>query len=306
MSSKIKVDTIENVAGSGNVSLGSGHNLVVPGNITGSGTATITGDLTVDTSSLKVNASNNFIGIGTASPQKKVHILDTTSDGVMIFDRNGTSTDHQIVFAHNYQSGGQSGGNYYGIGVDGSENKLVFAYDANSQASLSADAKMIIDASGNITKPNQPMAALQPDTSSNVTISNTNADHVIGWKVVGGRQTLIRGITLGASTHANPIANGNNTGRLTFTSGGVYYFDYTLRMENTPGAGNLYVKFNGNTIHRMHVEGWARSNYRHGRVSRAISVSANDYVEFIVACPSGGQFSGSGDTVNWLTIMKVA
>ena len=37
MSSKIKVDTIENVAGSGNVSLGSGHNLVVPGtlNITG-------------------------------------------------------------------------------------------------------------------------------------------------------------------------------------------------------------------------------------------------------------------------------
>ena len=51
MSSKIKVDTIENVFGSGNVSLGSGHNLVVPGNITGSGTATITGDLT-DTSTL--------------------------------------------------------------------------------------------------------------------------------------------------------------------------------------------------------------------------------------------------------------
>ena len=38
MSSKIKVDTIENVAGAGNVSLGSGHNFVVPGtlNITGS------------------------------------------------------------------------------------------------------------------------------------------------------------------------------------------------------------------------------------------------------------------------------
>ena len=34
MSSKIKVDTIENVAGSGNVSLGSGHNLVVPGSVT--------------------------------------------------------------------------------------------------------------------------------------------------------------------------------------------------------------------------------------------------------------------------------
>ena len=55
MSSKIKVDTIENVAGSGNVSLGSGHNLVVPG------------DLTVDTNVLKVDATNNRVGIGTAT-----------------------------------------------------------------------------------------------------------------------------------------------------------------------------------------------------------------------------------------------
>ena len=47
MSSKIKVDTIENVAGSGNVSLGAGHNLVVPGNITGQGTAAITSNATV-------------------------------------------------------------------------------------------------------------------------------------------------------------------------------------------------------------------------------------------------------------------
>jgi len=47
MTSKIKVDTIENVAGSGNVSLGSGHNLVVPGNITGQGTAAITSNATV-------------------------------------------------------------------------------------------------------------------------------------------------------------------------------------------------------------------------------------------------------------------
>ena len=47
MASKIKVDTIENVAGSGNVSLGSGHNLVVPGNITGQGTAAITSNATI-------------------------------------------------------------------------------------------------------------------------------------------------------------------------------------------------------------------------------------------------------------------
>ena len=59
MSSKIKVDTIENVAGSGNVSLGSGHNLVVPGNITGQGTTTFSGDVLVDRAGGLITLDNN-------------------------------------------------------------------------------------------------------------------------------------------------------------------------------------------------------------------------------------------------------
>ena len=50
MSSKIKVDTIENVAGSGNVSLGSGHNLVVPGTVSVTGATTATGGVTIPAS----------------------------------------------------------------------------------------------------------------------------------------------------------------------------------------------------------------------------------------------------------------
>ena len=46
----------------------SGNNIVVPGN------ATITGDLTVDTSTLKVDSTNNRVGIGTASPGKRCEI----------------------------------------------------------------------------------------------------------------------------------------------------------------------------------------------------------------------------------------
>ena len=98
-----------------------------------------------------VQGSDDFIGIGTGAPKKKLHIQDTTSDGIIILDMNGTTTDHQICFAKNYQSGGQSGGNYYAIGVDGSENKLVFAFDANAQASLSADAKVTLDSGGDLT-----------------------------------------------------------------------------------------------------------------------------------------------------------
>ena len=64
MSSKIKVDTIENVAGSGNVSLGSGHNLVVPGNITGQGTAAITSNATVG-GTLGVTGTSALTGVVT-------------------------------------------------------------------------------------------------------------------------------------------------------------------------------------------------------------------------------------------------
>ncbi len=38
------------------------------------------GDLAVDTSTLKVDATNNRVGIGTASPLKTLHVVDTTSD----------------------------------------------------------------------------------------------------------------------------------------------------------------------------------------------------------------------------------
>lgn len=173
----------------------------------------------------------------------------------------------------------------------------------------SAQTNMTIDTVGRITTPFQPMLALQPDSTGVNTVpsSQSNYTHIVGWKVVGGRQTFLRsGLTLSGTTHGYYLANGNNTGRITFSTGGVYYFDCTIRIENVPGAGNIYVRFNGNTIHRMHVEAWGRYPYAHGRVSRCVSASAGDYIEFGVACPTGGNFSGSGDTVNWLSIVKVA
>ena len=47
----------------------SGNNIVVPGN------ATITGDLTVDTSTLKVDSANNRVGIGTSSPALPLDVV---------------------------------------------------------------------------------------------------------------------------------------------------------------------------------------------------------------------------------------
>jgi hypothetical protein len=56
----------------------SGNNIVVPG------TATITGDLTVDTSTLKVDSTNNRVGIGTVTPAAPLHIQAPGTDSAAI------------------------------------------------------------------------------------------------------------------------------------------------------------------------------------------------------------------------------
>ena len=67
----------------------SGNNIVVPG------TATITGDLTVATNKLFVDAANNRVGIGTASPATDLHIFKSSAtDNALIQLQNGTASSY--------------------------------------------------------------------------------------------------------------------------------------------------------------------------------------------------------------------
>ena len=51
-------------------------------NLTFAGNATVTGDLTVDTNTLKVDSSSNRVGIGTASPISPAHISTSATDAI--------------------------------------------------------------------------------------------------------------------------------------------------------------------------------------------------------------------------------
>ena len=87
MSSKIKVDTIENVAGSGNVSLGSGHNLVVPGTL-GVGETTPLGKFHVksgDSAASSVNANANELVVEN-SDYTGITILGENESNIMFGD----------------------------------------------------------------------------------------------------------------------------------------------------------------------------------------------------------------------------
>jgi len=94
--------------------------------------------------------TDGFIGLNESSPQKMLHITKNDSDGIIILDADGSTTDHQICFAKDYGTGGVTGGNYFGVGVDGSENDFIIAFDANSQASLAADKILSLTHDGNL------------------------------------------------------------------------------------------------------------------------------------------------------------
>ena len=100
-------------------------------------TGTFSGDLTVDTTTLKVDSTNNRVGIGTASPSYTLH--STTSSG-----------SNYAGFFHNSSSGGNStaliakgGANNTGAGTF-----IVQDYNGNTD--------LMVDGVGHVTKPNQP------------------------------------------------------------------------------------------------------------------------------------------------------
>lgn len=61
-------------------------------------TNTVTGDFTVDTSTLKVDSTNNRVGIGTATPDKQLDIINTSGDCDVVI-KSGNNSTAQLLFA---------------------------------------------------------------------------------------------------------------------------------------------------------------------------------------------------------------
>ena len=99
-------------------------NITATGNIVSSGNVDITGNLVVDTSTLKVDSTNDRVGIGTASPATLLH-LDATDGAVLRMQRIGTNADNKLEFSHD--------------GTDGtieSTNDLIFRTGGGIKATL--------------------------------------------------------------------------------------------------------------------------------------------------------------------------
>jgi len=277
MSSKIKVDTIENVAGSGNVSLGSGHNLVVPGNITGQGTTTLTGDLAVDTSTLKVDASNNRVGIGIASPQLTgLHIQEPNASnaGKMRLSKATTSSADDGIGTIQFRTGNTTAAANINGRTDASgtgNGALQFMTGTSSSMSEA----MRIDSSGRVTKPlNVSFRAMG------------NNENYISTSPIPFQTT--------SSAGAHNIGNHYSTSTNAFTApvAGKYFFHLHLGIARQNGSGSAYPYLQINGVNQAYTYINIGSNYANTHISCILQLAVNDAVRCTFAGNNSDYYNG--------------
>ena len=259
MASKIKVDTIENVAGSGNVSLGSGHNLVVPG------------DLTVDTNVLKVDSTNNRVGINTTSGPESLNI---GSGGNLRFQTNDKIRIEYLNSTGAY-SLGTTGGAALGFEYisSGADHEIFFE---THNGGVSHAERMRINKDGYVTTPNQPAFR----TGLNTTRTATGSEEVITW-----------------TNEQFDIGNNWNGSRFTAPVSGRYLFMLNWLSINDSSHHDISISINGSIANGQRSRNPNSGQHETTSMSVIFNLNVNDYVESVMGA-SGHKIYGDA-SVYW-------
>ena len=173
------------------------------------GSVSVTGDLAVDTNTLKVDATNNHVGFGTATPQAPIDAtLAAGGDFVARFQNTTSATPYnvQIYDAPSAQNG-------YPL--------LQVTNSAGSTAYLRVDSGV-----GRVTMPLQPSFMIR-GSAGNKTIAS-------GASVASGMYN---------PTVLHNVGNHLNTSNAVFTApvNGRYYMEFVAYTQTSGGLKNQYV-----------------------------------------------------------------
>ena len=89
---------------------------------------TFSGDLTVDTSTLHVDAANNRVGVGLTTPERVLHVNAGTNNNCALFESTDANADIYL------QDSGATGNT--SVGLRGQSNDLVFITNGSETARL--------------------------------------------------------------------------------------------------------------------------------------------------------------------------
>jgi hypothetical protein len=100
---------------------------------------TFTGDLTVDTNTLYVDSTNNRVGVGTSSPNQKLHVYDSSTNATHI---RTTNSNGDIFYGLDANGAGyawmNSGSGSFYVGTSGAGDLIAYAGSAERMRITSA------------------------------------------------------------------------------------------------------------------------------------------------------------------------
>ena len=227
-----------------------------------SGTLGVTGDATFDTSTLKVDAANNRVGIGTTSPTRALHV-DHATDATMVVN---AAAGNQATYLL-----GEGGASKFNMSHKASDDTFQIYNYYNSGISLK------INSSGHVTTPNQPafMAhkngnqALTAHTLTKITSWTENTDQSNSWD--------------------------NTNARFTAPTAGIYLFGI-LMQSNILGGLHCMIRKNGSngTYGDNYLDG---GNISGGSYTLMMPLAVNDYVEYLAYLTANGNINANRSKV---------
>ena len=234
-----------------------------------SGTLGVTGDATFDTSTLKVDATNNRVGIGTATPSKVLDITESASadTGQVKLTYAGGDGNRAGYILNNTHTGGREYGIYAGNNSTGGGLGNSLGISDNTAGTV---YRLLINSDGHMTLPSQPYGEAEGTVGSTTTIATNN---VISWF---------------AANHLNGGVAFSNGGRFTVPTTGRYLVHYRLYFYPNSPISQFYqisLQKNGTEAEFMIDEEVMSTYSGSGRLDRGLSLttsirlSANDYID---------------------------
>lgn len=212
----------------------------------------VNGDLTVDTNTFFVDASADKVAVGTNSPNtaSSAAALQINKDGEALRIDGSANTAREIFFR------GTSSSNLASVHSDGSLKLRAEDSGTHMEFHTADTLRMKIDASGNVTMPNQPSFQVQatPSVDGN------------------GKLYSFGTIRSNVGSHYN-----NGLGRFTAPVAGVYLFYAHIWPSGTMDINNTYLTFQKNGVEQF---GGHTANDRDGiTIIGNFTLAVNDYIE---------------------------